>query len=95
MNGHIPAESQLFRKYGEYGIFEDVRKTALEIIVDFVLVHTSEKDLEWLLDIVERDPVPSIRHHTVQCLIKVCYTLQQMKDMNPQQFRREEFQFIL
>ena len=69
-NGHIPAESAIFRRYAQYGVFEDIRMTALELLVDFVLVHTSEKDLEWLLDIVERDPVPSIRHQVVHCLVQ-------------------------
>lgn len=70
VNGHIPAESQFFKKFAQYGIFEDVRKTALQIMVDFTLVQSSEKDLEWILDIVEQDPVPSIRHHVVSCLIE-------------------------
>ena len=36
VTGHIPSESELFRKYSQYGLFEDIRLTALEILVDFV-----------------------------------------------------------
>ncbi|XP_066935712.1 transcription initiation factor TFIID subunit 2-like, partial [Clytia hemisphaerica] len=70
VTGHIPAESAFFRKYSQYGLFEDIRLTALEILVDFVHVNSSEKDLDWLLDLVEKDPVPRIRHHIVMCLTK-------------------------
>jgi len=36
VTGHIPAESAFFRKYSQYGLFEDIRLVALEILVDFV-----------------------------------------------------------
>lgn len=36
VNGHIPAESEIFRTYTQYGLYEDIRLTALEILVDFV-----------------------------------------------------------
>jgi len=69
VNGHIPAESAFFKVYSRYGLFEDIRFTAIELIVDFVSVHDSEKDFEWLLDMIDNEPVPRIRHHILQCLI--------------------------
>ncbi|XP_065647290.1 transcription initiation factor TFIID subunit 2 isoform X3 [Hydra vulgaris] len=68
-NGHIPAESALFKKYSKYGLFEDIRITALKIMVDFVSVHFSETDFDWLLKILENEPSPRVKHTVLQCLV--------------------------
>jgi transcription initiation factor TFIID subunit 2 len=49
--------------------FVDVRLTALECLVDYVKVEGSENDLNHLLNIVETDPVPYVRHRLLKLLV--------------------------
>ena len=43
--------------------------TALECLVDFVNVEGSCQDLNHLLDLIENDPVPFIRHKLIRLLV--------------------------
>lgn len=46
----------------------DVRLAALECLVDFVKVDGKWSDLQHLLDLIENDPDPGIRHRLVRLL---------------------------
>lgn len=59
--GHLPNISALFRDYAQYGQFVDVRLAALEALVDYTTVDGNADDLNFLLDIIENDPVPLVR----------------------------------
>ncbi|XP_070555415.1 transcription initiation factor TFIID subunit 2-like [Ptychodera flava] len=69
-NGWIPNEPGVFQSYAEHGHFVDIRLAALEILADCVKVEANEELLSWLLDIVEKDPVPYIRHAVLKMLTK-------------------------
>lgn len=66
--GHLPNYPSLFREYAQYGIYVDVRLAAIEALVDFTSADGREEDLNFLLDIVENDPIPSLRYHTLRML---------------------------
>ena len=67
--GHLPSNPGLFRDYAAHGQFVDVRIAALECLVDFVNVEGSWSDLSHLLDMIENDPVPRIRHILIRLLV--------------------------
>lgn len=67
--GHLPSNPGLFRDYAAHGQFVDVRIAALECLVDFVNVEGSSSDLSHLMDIIEKDPVPRIRHILIRLLV--------------------------
>ncbi|XP_041045460.1 transcription initiation factor TFIID subunit 2 isoform X5 [Carcharodon carcharias] len=69
-NGHIPSDPSLFKSYAEYGHFVDVRIAALEAVVDYTQVDRSTEELQWLLDLVQNDAVPYIRHKVLSMLNK-------------------------
>ncbi|XP_061529597.1 transcription initiation factor TFIID subunit 2 isoform X1 [Phycodurus eques] len=69
-NGHIPSEASLFRSYAEYGHFVDVRVAALEALVDYTRVEKSSVELQWLLNLVQNDPAPYVRHKILAMLCK-------------------------
>lgn len=52
-------------------MFLDVRLAALECLVDFVRVDGRNDDLEQLLDIIENDPDPKVRHQLARMLVEV------------------------
>ncbi|XP_035219613.1 transcription initiation factor TFIID subunit 2-like [Stegodyphus dumicola] len=66
--GHLPNYPSLFREYAAYGMFIDVRLAALEALVDFTSTDGREEDLNFLLDIVESDPVPAVRYQVLRLL---------------------------
>ncbi|XP_048582004.1 transcription initiation factor TFIID subunit 2 isoform X3 [Nematostella vectensis] len=68
VNGQVPADSVAFEFYAGFGHFEDVRCSAIECLADYTKVEVSEKTLNFLMEIVEKDPVPYIRHHTLRVL---------------------------
>uniref|UniRef100_UPI00358F3A99 transcription initiation factor TFIID subunit 2 isoform X2 n=1 Tax=Myxine glutinosa TaxID=7769 RepID=UPI00358F3A99 len=69
-NGHIPSEPGLFQAYAQYGIFIDVRLAALHALVDYTRVDTSSEILQWLLHLVQNDPVSFVRHKILTMLIE-------------------------
>ncbi|MGH0158356.1 UNVERIFIED_CONTAM: hypothetical protein FKN15_060643 [Acipenser sinensis] len=69
-NGHIPSDPSLFKSSAEYGHFVDVRLAALEAVVDYTQVDRSSEELQWLLNMVQNDPVPYIRHKILSMLAK-------------------------
>ena len=68
--GHLPSNPGLFKDYSAYGQFIDVRLTALECLVDFVNVEGSWADLTHLVDMIETDPVPYIRHKLIRLIVE-------------------------
>ncbi|GFU31093.1 transcription initiation factor TFIID subunit 2 [Nephila pilipes] len=66
--GHLPNYPSLFREYAAYGMSYDVRLAALEALVDFTSADGREEDLNFLLDIVENDPVPAIQYQVLRML---------------------------
>ena len=67
---HLPPNPGIFRDYAKYGQFQDIRLAAIECLVDYVKLEGRADDINWLLDLVEKDPVTNIRHQTVRLLIK-------------------------
>ena len=51
------------------GQFIDVRLTALECLVDYVRVEGSAKDVSHLVNMIERDPVPLVRHRAARLMV--------------------------
>ncbi|XP_043273259.1 transcription initiation factor TFIID subunit 2 [Venturia canescens] len=68
--GHLPSNPHLFRAYAAYGQFIDVRIAALQALVDFTKVDGKWDDLEFLLDMAEMDPHPSVRHRLVRLMVE-------------------------
>uniref|UniRef100_A0AC11BG43 TATA-box binding protein associated factor 2 n=1 Tax=Ovis aries TaxID=9940 RepID=A0AC11BG43_SHEEP len=69
-NGHVPSDPSLFRSYAEYGHFVDIRIAALEAVVDYTKVDRSYEELQWLLNMIQNDPVPYVRHKILNMLTK-------------------------
>jgi len=67
--GHLPPNPGLFRDYAKPGQFEDTRVAALECLADYIRLEGKFEDLSWMIDMVEKDPVPSIRHSAVRQMI--------------------------
>lgn len=67
--GHLPSQPTLFKSYASYGHFIDVRLAALECLVDFVKADGKWKDLIYVLDILENDPDPGLKHSLAKLLI--------------------------
>ncbi|CAH1772868.1 unnamed protein product [Owenia fusiformis] len=68
--GHLPSDISIFKAYTDKGIFKLLRLEAFKAVVDYVHVEESEKELQELLDVVEYDPDPHIRHSVVRFLIE-------------------------
>ncbi|XP_038057385.1 transcription initiation factor TFIID subunit 2-like [Patiria miniata] len=67
-NGHLPSDPTLFQTYAQYSHFVEIRMAALESLVDYVKVESNADIFSWLLDIVEQDPMPSVRHRLFEML---------------------------
>lgn len=67
--GHLPSNPKIYRSYAAYGQYIDVRIAAMECLVDFVKVDGRWEDLQQLMDLLETDPDPMIRHALARLLI--------------------------
>lgn len=67
--GHLPSSPVLFKSYAVYGLYIDVRLAALECLVDFVKADGRLPDLQYILDLIENDPDPGLRHKLARMLI--------------------------
>lgn len=67
--GHIPPSSKIYRSYAAYGQYIDVRVAALECLVDYVKNDGKWDDLEPLLELLETDPDPMLKHRLLRLLI--------------------------
>lgn len=68
--GHLPSRPTLFKFYAQYGNFIDVRIAALECLVDFVKADGKFEDLLHVLDLIENDPDPGLRHKLADIIVK-------------------------
>ncbi|CAG9761208.1 unnamed protein product [Ceutorhynchus assimilis] len=68
--GHLPRNTELFKFLAEYGHFIDVRLAALECLMEIIKENGTSEDLSYVLDILENDPDPGLRHKLAQILIK-------------------------
>lgn len=67
--GHLPSNPKIYRSYAAYGQYIDVRIAAMECLVDFVKVDGRWEDLQHLMDILETDPDPMVKHALARLLI--------------------------
>ena len=68
--GHLPPNPGIFKDYAKPGQFDDTRVAALECLVDYIKLEGRFEDLSFVIDLIENDPVPRIRHMAVRCLIQ-------------------------
>jgi transcription initiation factor TFIID subunit 2 len=68
--GHLPSNPLFFREYAVSGVFIDVRKAALEALIDITKAEIRKEDLDFLLDLVENESIPSIRLYILKELVK-------------------------
>lgn len=78
--GHLPSNSAFFREYAQYGNFFNVRVAALECLIDITKAEQRKSDLDFLLDLIEIDPVPRLRYQIVRMMI--ANPLMNKKDLN-------------
>lgn len=57
-------------KNANFGMFSDVRVAALETIVDYIKTDGRFEDAEFLLNILENDPVPNLKHDLCRIIIR-------------------------
>ncbi|XP_076029935.1 TATA-box binding protein associated factor 2 isoform X2 [Oratosquilla oratoria] len=69
-NLHLPPKSDIFKSYAAYPQFIDVRVAAIEQLVDGLRVEANHDDLDFLLTLVETDPVPQIRYEALRLMCK-------------------------
>nr|XP_027199421.1 transcription initiation factor TFIID subunit 2-like [Dermatophagoides pteronyssinus] len=67
--GHLPPNSQIFRCHTSTACFVDVRKAAIEILIDILRAESRKEDLDFLLNLAIKDPHPAIRYFTLKKLI--------------------------
>ncbi|KAL7642103.1 UNVERIFIED_CONTAM: hypothetical protein RMT77_007977 [Armadillidium vulgare] len=67
-NGYLPPKSDIFKSYTAYPLFIDVRLSAVDQLVDFLPVDGSFDDLNFLLNLIECDPVPYFRYQVIRRL---------------------------
>jgi len=67
--GHLPPNPDFFRDYARHGLFQDVRVAALECLVDYVRLEGRFDDLAYLIDMVEKDPDPGVRHKLARMMV--------------------------
>ena len=68
--GHLPPNPGIFKDYAKPGQFDDTRVAALECLVDYVKLEGKFDDLTFVIDLIENDPVPRIRHMAARCLVQ-------------------------
>lgn len=68
--GHLPPSSKIYRSYGEYGHYIDVRLAALECLVDYIKVDGKWDDMEYILQLLENDPDPEVRHQLSRLIVE-------------------------
>lgn len=66
--GHLPPSSKIYRSYAAYGQYVDVRVAALECLIDYVKSDGKWEDMEVLLDLIETDPDPMVKHKLLRLL---------------------------
>lgn len=67
--GHLPGNAAFFKEYTQYGVFVEVRLTAIQALVDITKSEHRREDLDFLLDLIETDPVPFVKLQTLAFLV--------------------------
>ncbi|XP_067032704.1 transcription initiation factor TFIID subunit 2-like isoform X1 [Acropora muricata] len=70
VNGHVPPDPAAFEYYASYGHFEDVRLASIDCLVDLTKTESLERGLHYLIGLIEKDPVPFIRHYALCAMAK-------------------------
>jgi len=68
--GHLPSKPDLFKEYSGYGQFIDVRLAALECLADYVAIEGNFADISHVMELVENDPAPYVRHYAARLLVE-------------------------
>lgn len=66
--GHLPSNPAFFQKYAAHGVFTEVRIAAIEALIDITKSEQRREDLDYLLKLIECDPVPYIKHEVTKML---------------------------
>ena len=67
--GHLPPNPDFFKDYSQYGQYQDVRLAAMECLVDYVRHEGQYSDIIYLVDMVEQDKDPQIRHKLCRMIV--------------------------
>ena len=67
---HLPPNPGIFKDNLKPGQFDDTWLAALECLVDYIKLEGKFEDLGFVIDMIENDPVPRIRHEATRCLVK-------------------------
>jgi len=70
VNGHVPPDPAAFEYYASDGHFEDVRLASIDCLVDLTKTESLERGLHYLIGLIEKDPVPFIRHYALCAMAK-------------------------
>ncbi|KAJ6218446.1 hypothetical protein RDWZM_009603 [Blomia tropicalis] len=68
--GHLPSNPAIFRAHTSNNCYTEVRKVAIEILVDIVKAECRKEEFDFLLDLVINDPQPVIKFYTLKYLIR-------------------------
>jgi transcription initiation factor TFIID subunit 2 len=68
--GHLPPSSKIYKSYAESGNYFEVRVAAMENLVDYLRADGKREDFEFLIDIIEKDPEPEIRHRLARLIVE-------------------------
>lgn len=66
--GHLPSNAALFREYAADGLFIDIRKAAIDALVDITKSEGTKEDIDFLLNLITEDPIPAMRFYILQRL---------------------------
>lgn len=66
---HLPTNAAFFKDYSQYGVFIEVRYAAIEALVDIVRSEQRREDLDFILELVEADPIQAVRHKCLKLLV--------------------------
>lgn len=67
--GHLPCNAAFFKEYAQYGVFIEVRVSAIEALVDILKAEQKREDFDFLLDLIETDPVPVVKLKALRYLV--------------------------
>lgn len=68
--GHLPGNAAFFKEYAQYGVFIEIRIAAIEALVDITRAEKRREDLDFLLDLIETDPVPAVKLKALWFLVE-------------------------
>lgn len=66
---HLPTNAAFFKDYSQYGVFIEVRFAAIEALVDIIRSEQRREDLDFILELVEADPIQAVRRKCLKLLV--------------------------